>query len=306
MDGILNILKPPGMTSFDVVAYLRGVLKTKKIGHTGTLDPGAAGVLPICIGTATKAIEYITDTDKLYRAEMTLGVSTDTQDSYGEITSIRTVKLTDDKIKEAIESFVGKYEQIPPMYSAIKVNGKRLYELARQGLEVKRKPRSVEIYSIDVIDIKNIIKETPAGLNKTTKVIFDVVCSKGTYIRTLCHDIGEKLGCGGHMSFLVRTGAGIFRISSAVTLEDVKTIANDGRLGSILVETDKVFLNFEKVVLDKDIEKKFLNGVFISYNIKGFIPGSLLRVYNTKKNFIALGEIVDRKGRLFLKSKKRF
>ena len=165
MNGILNILKPPGMTSFDVVAYLRGLLRIKKIGHTGTLDPLAVGVLPVCIGSATKAIEFLMEKDKLYRAELTLGVSTDTQDASGEIVSIKAVNCTDEEIINAVRSFTGKYMQMPPMYSALKVNGKKLYELAREGITIERKSREVEIYSVDIIKIERIDK---------VRVLFDI------------------------------------------------------------------------------------------------------------------------------------
>ena len=153
MDGIINVLKPPGMTSFDVVGFLRGVLKTSKIGHTGTLDPAAVGFLPVCVGKATKIIEYMTDKDKVYRAEMTLGVETDTQDGLGNIIAKRPVNVTGDEIVKVFESFIGKQQQIPPMYSAVKINGKKLYELARKGITVERKPRDIEIYFIKIIDI---------------------------------------------------------------------------------------------------------------------------------------------------------
>jgi tRNA pseudouridine55 synthase len=201
------------MTSFDVVSYLRGVLKTKKIGHAGTLDPIAAGVLPIFVGKATKAIEFVMGEDKLYRAELTLGVGTDTQDSSGRVISKSKVEASDESIAEAVRSFTGVYSQLPPMFSALKVNGKKLYEMARKGIEVERRPREVEIHSIDIIEINR---------NKDdVTVLFDVHCSKGTYIRTLCYDIGEKLGCGGHMSFLLRKRAGIFNIESSVVLEKI-------------------------------------------------------------------------------------
>jgi len=162
MNGILNVLKPPGMTSFDVVAYLRGILKIKKIGHTGTLDPGAAGVLPVCTGKATKAIEYLSDKDKVYRAELLLGVSTDTQDSYGEVIREQEVKASVEDIEKVIKSFEGDYSQLPPMYSAVKMNGKKLYELARSGIEVERTPRKVKIHFINILSIRG------------NRVVFDV------------------------------------------------------------------------------------------------------------------------------------
>ena len=196
--GIINVYKEKGFTSFDVVAKLRGILKTKKIGHTGTLDPDAEGVLPVCIGRATKVCDILTDKDKVYEAVLLLGVETDTQDTTGEILKKLPVEESESVVKEAILSFVGEYAQIPPMYSALKVNGKKLYELAREGKTVERKARNVQIFSIEILEM-----DLP-------RVRMSVHCSKGTYIRTLCHDIGQKLGCGGCMEKLLRTKAGIF------------------------------------------------------------------------------------------------
>jgi len=294
INGILNILKPPGMTSFDVVAFLRKVLKVKKIGHTGTLDPGAVGVLPICIGHATKAIEFIIDKDKSYRAELTLGVATDTQDSFGKVLSEKKVTVTQDEVVQAVKSFVGRHQQLPPMHSAVKVGGKKLYELARSGITIERKPREIEIYSIDIIDI-----DMP-------RVLFQVKCSKGTYIRTLCADIGEKLGCGGHMSFLIRTAAGIFDISESVTIEEVKDISEQNKLNEILISVDKVFQSLNSVFLDRTDEIKLLNGALIRMSHKDLKSGQLVKVYNSAGNFVALGEIISKQGSLLLKSKKLF
>lgn len=301
MDGILNILKPPGMTSFDVVGYLRGLLKIKKIGHTGTLDPGAVGVLPVCIGSATKAIEYMTESDKIYRAELTLGASTDTQDSYGKILDQREVKVSRSDIMKAADAFTGKISQIPPMYSAIKIEGKKLYELARSGITVERKPRDVEIFSIGLIsDVFGASKEN------VHKVLMDVHCSKGTYIRTLCNDIGEMLGCGGHMSFLIRVKAGSFHIDSALTLQEISRLQEKGELEEKLLKPDKVLLEFGEISLSDSEEGCFLNGGFLKAEAGDYKEGDLLRVYNRAGNFLALGEIIERQGKLFLKSKKVF
>lgn len=300
MNGILNILKPPGMTSFDVVGYLRGVIKIKKIGHTGTLDPGAVGVLPICIGSATKAIEYMTDKDKVYRAEMTLGVSTDTQDSSGQVLEQKEVNVTSEEVSRVLTQFIGKLQQIPPMYSAIKVEGKKLYELARSGITVERKPREIEVYSIDII--KNIAEKSEGP--KT--VILDVHCSKGTYIRTLCHDIGEQLGCGGHMSFLVRLKAGSFSIASALTLQEIASLHQEGRLYENLLSPDQVFDNLAAVQLEEVEESRFLNGVYINLGQGNHKEGDFVRVYDSMGKFLAVGEIVSKQGLLLLKSKKVF
>lgn len=302
MDGILNVLKPPGMTSFDVVGYLRGVLRIKKIGHTGTLDPAAAGVLPVCIGKAAKTIEFMMEKDKRYRAELTLGSDTDTQDSTGKTVQVRKVTSSAEKIAEVIHGFKGKYMQVPPMYSAIKVNGKKLYELARSGITIEREAREVEIYSIDIIHMEQNLKP-PA---ESVKVIFDVHCSKGTYIRTLCADIGDRLGCGGHMSFLLRMKAGVFDISQALTLEEVARLGGNGGLTAYLVNADEVFKDYEEIVIGGSDEKRLLNGISLRCNIKNTKPGDLVRIYNEKRSFLALGEIVERQEEMMLKSKKLF
>ena len=197
MDGVIVIRKEKDFTSHDVVAKLRGILHMKKIGHTGTLDPDAEGVLPVALGKATRLVDMITDKEKTYEAVMRLGVVTDTQDMSGTVLSQASeLHVTEEELRAAIESFVGDYMQVPPMYSALKVNGKKLYELAREGKTVERKPRPVHFYEIEILEINLPL------------VRFCVTCSKGTYIRTLCHDIGEKLGCGAAMETLLRTKVG--------------------------------------------------------------------------------------------------
>lgn len=301
MNGILNVLKPPGMTSFDVVSYIRGLTKIKKIGHTGTLDPDAVGVLPICIGSATKAIEYITGKDKLYRAELTLGSSTDTQDSSGCILERREVNVLSEDIERVVKEFTGKIEQIPPMYSAVKVDGKKLYELARKGITVERKPRDIEIFSIKII--KNI---NQTGIDEPKKVIMDVHCSKGTYIRTLCHDMGERLGCLGHMSFLLRMKSGRFDLNTALTLQEIAEHASDKTLEDKLLSPVLAFDDMPEIRLDKESLPKFMNGVHIELGglIKN-IQGSV-KVYDGLGKFIAIGEVIEMKSKTFLKSKKFF
>jgi len=295
MNGILNVLKPPGMTSFDVVGAIRHITKVKKIGHTGTLDPAACGVLPICIGSATRAIEYITNKDKQYRAELTLGVQTDTQDSTGEVLKKSEVNVTNEQIEAVLKSFVGTLEQVPPMYSAVKINGEKLYNLARQGITIEREPRKVTVYGIDIINIEG------------NRVIFDVRCSKGTYVRTLCNDAGEKLGCGGHMSFLIRTKAGDFDIKDALTFEEISDLAQKGILEEALVEVDKVFSDMPDIKLGMEDEKRFLNGAFIKTDKKTDAgAGTLFKVYNDNNQFIALGELIIQNNRKFLKSKRLF
>lgn len=316
MDGILNILKPPGMTSFDVVAHLRGLLGTRKIGHAGTLDPLAVGVLPVCVGKATRAIEFLMDKDKYYRAELTLGIITDTQDSSGEILSITGPVCSDEEIIVSINSFKGIYNQLPPMYSALKVDGKRLYELARTGVEVERQRRAVEVYSADVLRIDR---------SEGVKVLIDVRCSKGTYIRTLCADIGERLGCGGHMSFLLRKRAGPFDISDAHTLEELMQKRRDGTLQTALLRVDKVFGSMPYYTLDANSEKKFSNGMNIPIPDGSFPDGTgyvdeqltqstaglgnsscLMRVYGSDGRFVAIGDVKVNETGTFLKVRKFF
>ena len=297
MNGMINILKPPGMTSFDVVGYIRGLIKIKKIGHTGTLDPAAVGVLPICIGNGTKVIEFLTNKDKRYRAELTLGITTDTQDSTGTILKSCEVNSSDQEIRDAFHQFVGKYEQIPPMYSAVKVEGKKLYELARSGITIEREPRKIEIYALDIISIKRTSK---------VKILFDVVCSKGTYIRTLCEDIGNELGCGGNMSFLVRLSAGAFELDNAVSLEEVKVLFDSNRLEENLICVDQVFKDLKKIILDPDKLKKLINGLSINIESEGVNREDLIRVYNEKEEFIAIAEAGFDHQKLHIKSKKLF
>lgn len=295
MDGILNVLKPSGMTSFDVVAHLRGLLGIRKIGHAGTLDPLAVGVLPVCTGRATRAIEFMMDKDKLYRAELTLGVITDTQDSSGKVLSVREVKCTDEEIDLAVQSFTGKYMQIPPMYSALKVDGKRLYDLAREGMQIERKQREVEVYSSRTLHI-----DRSDGI----RVLMDVHCSKGTYIRTLCADIGERLGCGGHMSFLLRKQAGPFEISSALTLERLLQMKENGIIRNAFSSVELVFTQLGSFTLDERTEKKFMNGMSVAVPEATGTEGELIRVYSLSNEFAALGCILQGEREKFLRVKK--
>lgn len=212
LNGVINVYKEKGWTSFDVVNKLRNLLKVKKCGHTGTLDPDATGVLCICIGKATKLADKLTGSDKEYETVMLLGKTTDTQDVTGVVTKESEVTSSEGEVMEAISSFIGEGEQIPPMYSAKKVNGKKLYELAREGKVVERKPSHINIYSIDVLEVN------------LPRVKMRVNCSKGTYIRTLCNDIGEKLGCGGVMEELMRTKACGFSVSESVKISDIQDL----------------------------------------------------------------------------------
>lgn len=232
-NGIMNVYKEAGFTSHDVVAKLRGICKQKKIGHTGTLDPDAVGVLPVCFGSGTKLCDMLTDWDKEYIAELRLGVATDTQDLSGQVlfhAKEETVAaLTEDQVEECIFGFRGAYGQIPPMYSALKVNGKKLYELARAGKEVERRPRMVQIRELEILEMR------------LPTVRFRVVCSKGTYIRTLCHDIGERLGCGGAMASLMRSRVGIFGIEEALRLSEIEKLRDEDKISDVIIPPDAVF-----------------------------------------------------------------
>ena len=229
MNGILNVYKEPGFTSHDVVAKLRGICKQKKIGHTGTLDPEASGVLPVCLGSATKLCDLLTEKDKEYRAVMLLGCETDTQDTTGTVISEHEVTASEEEVRDAILSFTGPYDQIPPMYSALKVNGQKLCDLARAGKVVERKSRRITIHSIEIEEIC------------LPRVTMKVLCSRGTYIRTLCHDIGQKLGCGGAMEKLVRTRSGRFGLEEAYKLSEIQKLSDEGRLEEILMPVENVF-----------------------------------------------------------------
>jgi len=292
MDGILNINKPAGITSFDVVSRVRKICKTKKVGHAGTLDPDASGVLPVCVGKATKVIEFLMDKTKTYRVGLLLGKATDTQDASGMVLYEKPVNATDEEIKNVIKGFLGETEQIPPMYSAIKINGKKLYELARKGIEVERKPRKVTFYSLVILSIER--------KGDITEVVFDADCSKGTYIRTLCHDIGEKLRCGGHMRSLIRLRSGPFSIEESYSLESIENNENN-MPEKALIPMDKALEGFPSVrVSDKDA-KRLKNGLNIP--IEGY-PSGLTRVYHESGAFIAVGRILAAHGEPELRTYK--
>ena len=280
--GIINVYKEKGFTSFDVVAKLRGILKTKKIGHTGTLDPDAEGVLPVCIGRATKVCDILTDKDKVYEAVMLLGVETDTQDTTGEILKKLPVEESESVVKEAILSFVGEYAQIPPMYSALKVNGKKLYELAREGKTVERKARNVQIFSIEILEM-----DLP-------RVRMSVHCSKGTYIRTLCHDIGQKLGCGGCMEKLLRTKAGIFELADTLKLAEINALAKEGLVEEKIISVDELFEDHSKVWTKQEYDVVVHNGNRVKMKMfQEKLPENKdrLRVYDSKGEFIGVYEV---------------
>lgn len=254
INGILVIYKEKGFTSFDVIAKLRGILKQKKIGHTGTLDPDAVGVLPVCIGNATKLCDMLTDKKKEYIAEFVLGKITDTQDISGTILEEHKVNCKDEDVKKVITEFIGDIKQIPPMYSAIKIDGKRLYELAREGKEVERKERSIRIDDIEILSLC------------IPNVKIRVKCSKGTYIRTLCHDIGQKLSCGATMTSLERTQSGTFTKDMAFTLKEVEELRDSHHLMEHIMPVDSVFSEYPALFVGDYLLKKVLNGNLILRN----------------------------------------
>ena len=283
IDGILNVYKEQDYTSFDVVAKLRGILKQKKIGHTGTLDPMAEGVLLVCLGKATKLVDFLTEGDKCYRATMKLGYETDTEDVTGETTAegdaAVLAQLTQADVKRAILSFIGKYDQIPPMYSAIKKDGKKLYEYARAGIEVKREPRPVEIYAI-----QDITKEADDTYS------FDVYCSKGTYIRSLCRDIGIKLSCLAVLSGLHRKEVHGFSVTDALTLQEIEVRQADGTLQDAILPVDALLKQYPAYEITEQAENYLRNGNKLSprfFKDMGERRDTRIRVYHAGK-FVAL------------------
>ncbi|MGN0388555.1 MAG: tRNA pseudouridine(55) synthase TruB [Suilimivivens sp.] len=246
--GMINVYKEKGFTSHDVVAKLRGICKQKKIGHTGTLDPDAVGVLPVCLGCATRLCDMLTDKDKEYVAVLRLGITTDTQDATGKVLAEKEVSVSEEEVRAVIASFEGEQLQIPPMYSALKVNGKKLYELAREGKEIERKARPIVVHEIEILS-ENMPEFT-----------IRVKCSKGTYIRAICHDIGQKLSCGGVMVSLKRTKVGNFGIEDAYTLSQIEDMAKEGKLCEILLPVEKVFEKLPEIRVKETAMKALLNG----------------------------------------------
>ena len=246
--GMINVYKEKGFTSHDVVAKLRGICKQKKIVHTGTLDPDAVGVLPVCLGCATRLCDMLTDKDKEYVAVLRLGITTDTQDATGKVLAEKEVSVSEEEVRAVIASFEGEQLQIPPMYSALKVNGKKLYELAREGKEIERKARPIVVHEIEILS-ENMPEFT-----------IRVKCSKGTYIRTICHDIGQKLSCGGVMVSLKRTKVGNFGIEDAYTLSQIEDMAKEGKLCEILLPVEKVFEKLPEIRVKETAMKALLNG----------------------------------------------
>lgn len=318
-EGILNLLKPPGMTSHDVVAFVRRLLGERRIGHGGTLDPGAAGVLPLCVGRSTRLTDMLQAMPKVYRVEMTLGVSTDTHDQYGETTDVVSnfaLSLTD--VAEALDAFTGRYEQVPPMTSALRHRGVRLYALARQGVNVPRAARPVTIYRI------RIVRALPADTDTLTfgsRIYFDVACSSGTYVRTLCHDVGQRLGCGAHMSFLIRTRVGPFAIDDALTLEDLSSLVSERRAAEAFLSPTAALVHLPAVYLPPEEARRFRFGQPVpwsgpveagrksAFGEIGSVPEqkpgeTIVRVHGSPSRLLGLGRMADADGQRWIRPYK--
>lgn len=294
LNGIINVYKEQGFTSHDVVARLRGILKMKKIGHTGTLDPDAEGVLPVCVGNATKLCDFLTDKTKEYEAVLLLGKRTDTLDGSGTVISenLDWKFLSEEEIRAAIAQFTGTYGQIPPMYSARKVNGKKLYELAREGIEIPREPRTITIYSIEIQEIC------------LPRIRMRVNCSKGTYIRTLCDDIGQALSCGGCMEHLLRTATGGYTLQDSLTLSQIEEMVQQGD-NSFLMDTESALQTYPLVYALPSAAKYLDNGNPLEvYQIaecpemKEWKDGVKVRVRDDKERFRGIYEYQKASGRL--------
>ena len=292
MNGIINFFKPAGMTSHDAVAYFRRLLGTKKVGHTGTLDPMATGVLPICVGKGTKVSEYLLGVDKEYIAELTLGTSSDTQDSTGSVINTSDKVVDNDQIENAFHSFQGEIDQIPPMYSAKKIGGKKLYELARSGIEVERKPRRINIKEIRILNNQD-----------NRKIIFYTKCSKGTYIRTICNDIGDLLGTYGHLSYLLRVGVGTFRVEDSYGMDTLNEMDKEGLL-SIIQPIDNAIQFMDGINLDSKFYKPLTNGVRIELDKNLKVDTDKLHRIYVSDEFIGIGSILEENGRKTLKMEK--
>lgn len=279
LNGIINVYKEKDFTSHDVVAKLRGILKQKKIGHTGTLDPNAVGVLPICLGRGTKLCDMLTSTKKQYKVTFVFGKETDTEDIWGEVTKTFDTKVSDEQIEETIRSFIGDYMQVPPMYSAKKIHGKKLYELAREGKVIKRDPQPVRIY--DIFDIQITYPE----------VSMTVTCSKGTYIRSLCRDIGHKLENGACMTELIRTKSSGFSIENSHTLAEIEDMMKKGNIEEWIVPVEKVFLKLQKGTVKSSFYKLLFNGnplKLLCFHEKNIDTKKKLRVYDEDDHFIGV------------------
>ncbi len=283
VNGIINVYKEKGFTSFDVVAKMRGMFQQKKIGHTGTLDPDAEGVLPVCLGKATKVCDLLTDKDKEYKAVLLLGQETDTQDISGEVLNKSEVTVSEEEVREAVLSFVGAYEQVPPMYSALKVNGQKLCDLARKGVTVERKARTVTIHNIEIVSIN------------LPEVEMIVSCSKGTYIRTLCDDIGKKLGCFGCMKSLLRTRVDMFTVDKAYTLSQLQQFIDTypQKEWDFVESIDSVFDKYPAVVTHESAQKLVQNGNRIPTTMSDGEVSEKVRLYDYTHRFIGIYTYIE-------------
>ena len=296
--GVINVYKEPGFTSHDVVAKLRGILKQKKIGHTGTLDPAACGVLPVCLGQGTRIADMLTEKKKTYEAVLLLGQETDTQDTTGEVLARCPVNVSEEEVRRTAASFIGSQKQVPPMYSALKVEGKKLYELARAGKEVERPARDIQIDELTM----NWIKLPRVGMT--------VTCSKGTYIRTLCYDLGKALGCGGCMEKLTRTRVERFLIQDSLTLSQIETLRGENRVEEIILPIEAMF-DGPRAIANEAGNKKLINGNPVAAEDFAFIlredgqaeplapealpKTGLVRVYSADRKFLGLYEYEERR-----------
>lgn len=291
MTGIICINKDKDITSFGVVAKVRGITREKKAGHTGTLDPMATGVLPVMLGGATRFLDYLPDSDKGYRAGFMLGKTTDTLDITGAVTGEYEVSVTDEQVRNVLEKFRGVISQVPPMYSAVSVDGKRLYDLARQGIEVERQARQVEIKKLELVDCEN------------GEYTIDVVCTKGTYIRTLIDDIGRELGCGAVMTGLTRTLAMGFTLEDSVTLDELQRRRDEELpFDDIVMDIEKMFEPYDRVTVSEAQSKRFSNGgALVLERIRKKLTDGIYRVYSPDGLFLGLGECSTEKQELSVK-----
>lgn len=277
MNGVINVFKNTGMTSFDVVKKIRFISREKKVGHTGTLDPEASGVLPICLGKATKIIDYIMDNKKTYKVQLKLGIITDTYDLEGKVIEENDISaIKEDDVIKVIGLYKGEIEQIPPMYSALKVNGKRLYDLARQGIEVERSARKIFIYDINDVEVN------------LPYISMTVTCSKGTYIRSLCYDIGKDLNVGATMTSLCRTANGIFNEENSINIDSI----NEENLREYIISIEDALKVYDKIIINEGFSKLLINGVKVAdrrLTQNNVFQGVLYRVYDENNAFLGLG-----------------
>lgn len=292
LNGIIIVNKPQNFTSFDVIAKLRGMLHIKRLGHAGTLDPMATGVLPVFVGKATKACDILPVDQKIYEAGFKLGLKTDTQDVTGNIIFEEKSDIKSDELLNKIKMFMGEIEQIPPMYSAVSVGGKRLYELAREGKEIERKPRKIRVDRIEALEFD---EELQSGVLK-------ICCSKGTYIRTIIHDLGEALGTGGVLSSLVRTSSSGYDISESYSLDEIQTLTESGKgIEEILLPIDSAFEQYEKIVLNSKHTRLYKNGVKLRLEQVCARGGNTYRVYGNDAEFLGLADACERTNEFIIK-----